>query len=255
MQSFYPMVESRWDEGARICINIDAKSNTLPSRLFSEAVSVVAKTHAGALAYKLNLAFYPEQLLADLIGRIQQFVPDVPIILDAKYGDVENTSVQHMRKAFTLFNADAVTINPYLGREAAEPLLDQEDKGIFVLSHTSNPGASEFQELELAAMDPPTRSMYLYEYIAQRVSIFWNQNNNCGLVAGATYPEAIKSIRTIVDKQMWLLVPGIGRQGGNLKSAVRNGINERKRGIIVCTSDYNNLENYTRRMDQVLNKV
>lgn len=192
--------------------------------------------------YKPNIAFYSgafrseaQEVLAHTIDDIRDIAPSVPIILDFKRADIGNTNVGYVAEAFEAFGADAATINPYFGMEAMKPFLDQKDKGIIVLCRTSNPGAGEFQDVTLVATDPPNRSMQMYEYVAHRVASRWNYNGNCALVVGATAPEELRRVRDIVG-DMTILIPGYGKQGGDLAASVLNGVNSKKSGIIINES-------------------
>ncbi len=161
--------------------------------------------------------------------RIHTVAPDVPVILDAKDMDIGNTNTGYVRMAFEYCQADAITINPYLGMEAAQPFLDQKDKGIIVLCRTSNKGSGEFQDL-LIKSDMP-----LYQYVASRVAKYWNKNGNCALVVGATYPNELAQVRRIVG-DMPILIPGIGVQGGDVEATVKAGRDSRGQGMIINAS-------------------
>ncbi|MBI2031135.1 MAG: orotidine-5'-phosphate decarboxylase [Candidatus Levybacteria bacterium] len=191
-------------------------------------------------AYKPNIAFYEAQgtqgleALSVTIDYIRDTCPDVPVILDAKRADIGNTNLGYVEAAFDHYGADAVTVHPYLGKEALKPFLDRKDKGIIVLVKTSNPGADEFQDLFVSRFtDVSTTRMY--EYVAKRVSKHWNENGNVGVVVGATYPHHLEYVRKIVG-DMPILIPGIGAQGGEVEETVKAGMDNRGWGMIINSS-------------------
>ena len=207
---------------------------------FNRAIVDATKDIAGS--YKLNSSFYEAHgaeglaALHRTITDIRNIAPDVPVILDAKRGDIGNTNNGYVQMAFDYLNVDAITVPPYLGGESLQPFLARPEKGIIVLCRTSNLGAGEFQDLEVSAYwENTAHPMKLYEYIALRVSNDWNENGNCGLVVGATYPEELASVRRIVG-DMPILIPGIGAQGGDLEKTVQAGKNTRGQGMIINSS-------------------
>jgi orotidine-5'-phosphate decarboxylase len=248
MNRFVEMLEQRWAAGARVCVGLDSDPDKLPEPFVGDTDEVIEfneeiieHTKDIALAYKPNYAFYAggsidPYALEETITKGKRIAPEVPFILDAKRADIGNTNNGYVGEAFTFYEADAVTVNPYFGAEAMKPFLEQRDKGIIVLCRTSNPGGGEFQDVVLVAADPPNRSMPLYQYVAQRVARYWNYNGNCLLVVGATYPEELREVRKIVGDDMWLLLPGIGKQGADVEQAVRSGVNSRRSGIIINSS-------------------
>ncbi|OYR47537.1 MULTISPECIES: orotidine-5'-phosphate decarboxylase [unclassified Halorubrum] len=179
---------------------------------------IIDATHEHAACYKPNAAFYEDadgwralrETIAYAHGR------DVPVLLDAKRADIGNTT---RRYAAALDDADAITVNPYLGRDSLQPFLDRAEKGVFVLCRTSNPGGSDLQDLELASGEP------LYERVAALADV-WNANDNVGLVVGATAPEELAEVREIVP-EIPFLVPGVGAQGGDAEAAVEHGLADR----------------------------
>ena len=163
-----------------------------------------------------------------MIGHIGAVAPEVPVIYDAKRGDIGSTNQGYAVHAFDELRADAITVHPYLGREALDPFLERLDKGTIVLVRTSNPGGGEFQDLLVG--DEP-----LYRVVARRVAETWNQQGNCAVVVGATYPEELAEVRRIVGT-MPILIPGIGAQGGDVRRTVEAGRDARRRGMIVNSS-------------------
>ncbi len=163
---------------------------------------------------------------------MRQLAPGVPVILDAKQGDIGNSNLGYVEDDFDWLQADAVTINPYLGLEdGLQPFFDRADKGIIVLCKTSNKGSGEFQDLMVRSKGQyPTEP--LYRRVARCVTNDWNANGNCAVVVGATYPEQLAEVRAIVG-DMPILIPAIGSQGGDLEATVRAGVNSRGEGMII----------------------
>ncbi|MDO8573374.1 MAG: orotidine-5'-phosphate decarboxylase [Candidatus Daviesbacteria bacterium] len=218
MSTFLDKLKAKWEENKFICIGLDNGE-------FEFDKSIIDQTHDLVCAYKPNAAFYKEAELQKTVDYIKSNHPDIPIILDAKRGDIGNTNEAYVKAIFDDLGADAVTVHPYLGKESLGPFLKRADKGIFVLVKTSNPGAGEFQDLEVG-------DRLLYQVVAEHVK---NWGSNLGVVVGATYPEELKKVREIVG-DMPILVPGIGAQGGNLKAVIKNGLNSQKQGLIISSS-------------------
>jgi len=166
--------------------------------------------------------------LQRLIAHIHAAHPGVPVILDAKRGDIGSTAQHYATEAFDRYGADAVTANPYLGRDSVQPFLDRTDKGVVILCHTSNAGAGDFQDL--GANGRP-----LYQHVADTIARHWNGNGNCALVVGATWPAQLREVRAIVGA-MPLLIPGIGAQGGDVEAVVTNGRTADGTGLIISSS-------------------
>ncbi len=242
-RDFREMLERRWELGNFLCVGLDselsripesARKGTIRETLFNFNRSIIDATHGLICAFKPNSAFYEAYgedgwgALRETISYIQEAAPEVPVILDAKRGDVGGTNNGYAKTVFDLLMADAVTVSPYLGKEALAPFLARKDKGVIVLSKTSNPGAGEFQDLIVG--DTP-----LYLAVAKHVAQGWNKNGNCGLVVGATYPDDLKKVRAIAG-DMPILIPGIGEQGGNLAKTVAAGRDSRGRGMIISAS-------------------
>lgn len=218
MHSFLDKLKAKWNEGKFVCIGLDEGD-------FEFDKNIIDKTHDLVCAYKPNAAFYQEVNLQKTVTYSKSSHPDIPIILDAKRGDIGNTNQAYAKAIFDDLRADAVTVHPYLGKESLQPFLQRADKGIFVLVRTSNPGAGEFQDLQIEGKP-------LYQIIAEHVK---NWGNNLGVVVGATYPEELKKVREIVGN-IPILVPGIGIQGGDLKAVLQNGLNSNKQGLIISSS-------------------
>ncbi|MEI6045780.1 MAG: orotidine-5'-phosphate decarboxylase [Chloroflexota bacterium] len=236
---------NRWQDGLFLCVGLDSDYEQLPTHLHSAFPNVqdslfefnrqiIVATARWVSAFKPNLAFYEQSGLPGLMALkrtcdfLKKNYPDIPIILDAKRGDIGNTNRGYATSFFDYYGADAVTVQPYLGREALVPFLSHSDKHIFVLCRTSNPGGAEIQKL-LVEGEP------LYLKIARLVQDDWNRLDNVGLVAGATYPEEIAAIRAVAP-DLPLLIPGVGSQGGDLVSALKNGLDRHGGGVIINSS-------------------
>jgi len=215
---FLDKLTAKWNENKFLCIGLD-KGN------FEFDKTIIDATSDLVCSYKPNAAFYKEAELQKTVSYLKSSYPDIPIILDAKRGDIGNTNKAYTTAIFDDLGVDAVTVHPYLGKESLEPFLKRADKEIFVLVKTSNPGAGEFQDLQ--ADGKP-----LYQVVADHVK---NWGSNLGVVVGATYPEELKKVREIVG-DMPILVPGIGTQGGDLEATIKNGLNSKKQGLIISVS-------------------
>ena len=248
-RNFKELLNARWANNQLVCVGLDSDLNKLPTCLnpttsVLEAqlvfnMCIIDATHRYACAFKPNRAFYVAlgktgvRVLADTIAYIQAVSPDVPVILDAKVADIDNTNLGYTQEAFEILGADALTVHPYLGAEAMRPYLDMADKGIIVLVRTSNKGAGEFQDLVITQENGTT--LPLYQHVATRVAEAWNYNGNCAVVAGATYPSELAEIRQIVG-DMPILIPGVGAQGGDLEGSIRAGIGPNNWGMIINNS-------------------
>jgi len=214
-----------------LCIGLDPDPELMPEvdvLQFNKAI--IEATSDLVCAYKPNLAFY-EALgtkgLTVLQETIKHVSGDIPVIGDAKRGDIGNTAKAYAKALFSVLGFDAATINPYLGFDSIEPFTDYRDKGVFILCRTSNKGATDFQGLR-------TNGLPLYEAVARKAQE-WNIHGNIGLVVGATYPEELKRIRSICP-DMPLLIPGVGAQGGDLASAVDYGVDAHGEKAIIHVS-------------------
>jgi orotidine-5'-phosphate decarboxylase len=215
------------------CVGLDTSPELIPSGMsvFEFNKAIIDATADLVCAYKPNIAFYEAQgeKGLDALYRTVQYVPKtIPVIGDAKRGDIGNTSEAYAKALFDQIGFDAITVSPYLGFDSVEPFLKNKDKFAFILCRTSNKGAADFQSLPCqyeGKMRP------LYEVVALKASQ-WNTNGNVGLVVGATYPEELKTIRQ-AHPDMVILIPGVGAQGGDLKLAVHYGIDKHLRGVVI----------------------
>lgn len=253
MRTFRTLLEDRWAKGYFVCVGLDTDFYKIPQSMRKESdilegrpvydhtatmlafnKAIIDATRDIVCAYKPNIAFYenygPEGLLVlrQTISYIRKVAPEVPIILDAKRGDIGNTNDGYIKMAFSLMDADAITVHPYMGKESLTPFLSQADKGVFVLCRTSNPGAGEFQNLNVNGKP-------LYRVVAKKVAEEWNDFGNCGLVVGATFPGELATIRSSVG-DIPILIPGIGAQGGDLEKTVKAGKDSQGQGMIINAS-------------------
>lgn len=210
-----------------LCIGLDPDPAKFPrawrgdaSRIFDFCAAIVDATHDLAIAFKPQIAYFAahraEAQLERLVAHIARVAPQVPVILDAKRGDIGSTAEQYAREAFERYRADAVTLSPFMGFDSIEPYLRHESKGLILLCRTSNPGGDDLQAQPLAS---GTR---VFEHIAQLAQGPWNRNGQLGLVVGATYPAEIERVRELAPT-LPLLIPGVGAQGGDAAATVRAG--------------------------------
>jgi orotidine-5'-phosphate decarboxylase len=190
------------------------------SRIFDFCAAIVAATRDLVCAYKPQIAYFAahgaEDQLARLIAHIHEVAPAVPVLLDAKRGDIGATAEQYAREAFVRHRADGVTLSPYMGGDSIEPYMRYDGRGLFLLCRTSNPGGSDLQAQRLEG------GSLLYEHVARLAAGEWNRGGETGLVVGATYPEELARVRALAPT-LPLLVPGIGAQGGDAVATVRAG--------------------------------
>ena len=210
-----------------LCVGLDPEPSKFPgawqhdaSRIFDFCATIVDATKDLVLAYKPQVAYFAAQRAEDqlerLMAHIRKAAPGVPVILDAKRGDIGSTAEQYALEAFERYQADAVTLSPFMGFDSVEPWLKYEDKGLFLLCRTSNPGGSDLQAQRLVTGD------LLYEHIARLAQGPWNRTGQLGLVVGATFPAEIERVRELAPT-LPLLIPGVGAQGGDAVATVRAG--------------------------------
>jgi orotidine-5'-phosphate decarboxylase len=241
--SFIRQLQTAWQSSdSLLCIGLDPDLQRFPASLasgndniFSFNRAIIDATHDLVCAYKPQIAYFSalgaERQLEQTIAYIKSSYPHIPVILDAKRGDIGSTATQYAREAFVRYQVDAVTVNPYMGFDSVQPFLDYQDKGVIILCKTSNSGAAQLQELQLSGQD----SEPVYEYIARLVAKEWNFNHNCLLVMGATWPQQVARVRSIVG-DMPFLVPGAGAQGGDVGSIVQAGQTAEGHGLVISAS-------------------
>ncbi|GAC1399544.1 MAG: orotidine-5'-phosphate decarboxylase [Ktedonobacteraceae bacterium] len=244
--TFIAMLEKRWQEDTCVCVGLDPVYDRLPMKLrqalsledafFTFNRAIIDATYDLVCAYKPNSAFYEAledvgtRIVIKTVKYIKQTYPHIPVILDAKRADIGNTNQGYVEAAFDSICADAITVHPYLGKEALAPFLARKEKGILVLVKTSNSGSDEFQSLPVGDRQEP-----LYQAVARNVASTWNMHGNCAVVVGATYPSELKQVRAIVG-DMPILIPGIGAQGANIATTVEAGKDSRGWGMIINSS-------------------
>lgn len=230
------LTEAAQKNNSLLCVGLDPDPALMPEKMnvFEFNKAIIDATLDLVCAYKPNLAFYEalgDEGLDALKRTVDYVSGDIPVIGDAKRGDIGNTAKAYARAIFDYYGFDAATVSPYLGFDSIEPFIQYHDKGVFVLCRTSNAGAVDFQSLHCEVEDG-YRS--LFEVVAQKVSQ-WNTHGNLGLVVGATYPEELRLIRQN-HPDMPLLIPGIGVQGGELSLTVRYGVDSRGQRAIINSS-------------------
>ena len=238
--TFIDTLAAAWQTNNSLaCVGLDSDISRIPERFQREKLPLLEFNKAIidavadlVCAFKPQIAYYSavgaEKELELTIDYIHRNFPAIPVILDAKRGDIGSTAEKYAMEVFDRYQADAVTINPYMGADTFAPFLKRKDKGVILLCRTSNPGAGDIQDLESGGEK-------LYRIIARKAAAEWNENNNLLLVVGATYPEELKEIRSITG-EMPFLVPGIGAQGGDVARTVTNGKTKKGTGLIINSS-------------------
>ena len=236
---FISKLETRWaHSNSLLCVGLDPQLDRIPehfkkqnSPYFDFCKAIVEATHELVCCFKPQVAYFSavgaEDQLEKLVLYIKEEYPDIPVILDAKRGDIGSTAALYAKEAYERYGADAVTVNPYLGVESIEPYMKYEDKGIVVLCRTSNPGSDWLQK-------DKKDSVPVYQRVAKQAAD-WNKEDQFVLVTGATYPEELGKVRKIVGR-MPLLVPGIGAQGGDIESVLEVGLDQKAQGLIISSS-------------------
>ncbi|MDQ8020764.1 MAG: orotidine-5'-phosphate decarboxylase [Moraxellaceae bacterium] len=239
--TFIESLRAAWQRNdSLLCVGLDPDVKKLPAHLASQPDAIytfcreiVDATADLACAFKPQIAYFAaaeaEEQLQALIAYIHQRHPGIPVILDAKRGDIGATASQYAVEAFERFGADALTVNPYMGFDSIEPYLEWSDRSLIVLCRTSNPGGSDLQNLDIGG------GVKLFEHVARLVAEKWNRNGQCGLVVGATFPQELGVVRAIVG-DMPLLVPGVGAQGGDVQATVSAGRTANGTGLMINSS-------------------
>jgi orotidine-5'-phosphate decarboxylase len=236
MNFFDKLAKAVIDNRSLLCVGLDPDPELMPQGInileFNKAV--IDATVDLVCAYKPNIAFY-EVLGSDgleILKRTREYIPaHIPVIVDAKRGDIGNTARAYAKGLFEYFNFDATTASPYLGQDSLGPFMNYKDRGVFILCRTSNPGAVDFQSLSCKSNGG---HKMLFEIVADKVN-GWNKFGNLGLVVGATYPEELKMIRESYPR-LPLLIPGVGTQGGELFQVVKHGVDTKRNRTIINSS-------------------
>jgi len=238
---FMTALRAAWRErDSLLCVGLDPDPARFPAHLrdkpngiFEFCREIVDATADLVCSFKPQIAYFAahraEDQLEALIDHIHAAHPGTPVILDAKRGDIGSTAEQYAVEAFDRFGADAITVNPYMGRDSIDPYLARPDKGVILLCRTSNPGGSDLQFLDVG------NGERLFERVARLTADDWNTSGNCALVVGATFPAEIARVRALVG-DMPLLVPGIGAQGGDIEATVRAGRTQDGAGLMINSS-------------------
>jgi len=264
MESFFSFLEKRVDDcSSLLCVGLDPHVDDLPLPTAASALDfclkLVKQTASYAAAFKPNAAFFEvfgadgwtalKQLIEAIRAESNRLGSMIPVILDAKRGDIASTAEAYARSAFENLGAHCITLNPYLGRDSIEPFIQDREKGAFLLCKTSNPGSGDLQDMIVSIDNRPQTSganplsmvhgpsstgIPLYQHVAY-LAQQWNTNNNIGLVVGATYPETLARVRQAAP-DLWFLAPGIGAQGGDLESALKAGLRADGMGMLVNVS-------------------
>ncbi len=224
-----------------LCVGLDPEPSRFPGewrgrsdKIYDFCAAIVDATADLVCAFKPQIAYFAAHRAEDQLERLMQHIrshaPDIPVILDAKRGDIGSTAEQYAKEAFERYGADAVTLSPFMGFDSVAPYLAYPDKGAFLLCRTSNPGGDDLQNQRLASLEGEP---LLYEHIARLVQGPWNRNGQLGLVVGATYPQEIEKVRALAPN-VPLLIPGVGAQGGDAVATVKAGL--RPDGMIVVNS-------------------
>jgi orotidine-5'-phosphate decarboxylase len=224
------LLDAQQRNGSMLCVGLDPDPHRFPgalkgdaSRIYDFCARIVDATADLVIAFKPQIAYFAahaaERQLEQLMAHMRSNAPHVPVILDAKRGDIGSTAEQYAIEAFERYGADAVTLSPFMGFDSVQPYLKHEGKGAFLLCRTSNAGGDDFQSQRLASVDGQP---LLYEHIARLAQGPWNTNGQLGLVVGATYPAEIERVRALAPK-LPLLIPGVGAQGGDAAATVKAG--------------------------------
>lgn len=238
--NFIESLKQRWfEQNTLVCVGLDpyperfpASVGQSPDNIFEFNKAIIDATHDLVCAYKPQFAHFAavgaEEQLKQTVRYIKGAYPDIPVILDSKRGDIGSTAGMYAKEAFIHYQADAVTVNPYMGIDTVAPFTEYDDKGVILLCRTSNPGAAELQNLDVG-------DHTLYQHVAMLAAEDWNDHGNVLLVVGATAPEEMASIRKITG-DMPFLVPGIGAQGGDIEAVLNAGKTADGAGLIINSS-------------------
>jgi len=243
METFFSFLEKRVDDcSSLLCVGLDPHVSDLkeptPASALDFCLTLVKQTAPYAAAFKPNAAFFEvfgaegwtalKQVIEAINAESHRLGSRIPIILDAKRGDIASTADAYARSTFEILGVDCITLSPYLGQDSIEPFLGYPEKGVFLLCKTSNAGSGDLQDIKLPDGKP------LYEHVA-RIAQTWNIQNNIGLVVGATHLDALKNVRATAP-ELWFLSPGVGAQGGELELALKSGLRRDGKGMLIPIS-------------------
>jgi len=243
METFFSFLEKRVDDSSSLlCVGLDPHIPDLKEPTAAAALhfclTLIRQTAPYAAAFKPNAAFFEvfgaegwvalKQVIEAIHEQSLRLGSLIPVILDAKRGDIASTAEAYAQSAFDSLGAHCITLNPYLGKDSIDPFIQNSEKGAFLLCKTSNPGSGDLQDVHLASGDP------LYIHVA-KLAQTWNTKNNIGLVVGATHTAAMQKIRAAAP-DLWFLAPGVGAQGAELESALKVGLRKNGNGILLPVS-------------------
>ncbi|AIY43396.1 Orotidine 5'-phosphate decarboxylase [Collimonas arenae] len=238
--TFIEKLSAAWrTNNSLLCVGLDpdiakfpAHLQQQPDAIYTFCKEIIDATAATACAFKPQIAYFSAMRAEDQLEAICAYLrenhPSIPIVMDAKRGDIGATAEQYAREAFERYGADAVTVSPYMGFDSVAPYLEWKDRGAIVLCRTSNAGGSDLQFLTVDGVP-------LYQHVARLVAEKWNTNGQCGLVVGATFPQELAQVRSIIG-DMPLLVPGVGAQGGDIEATVNAGKTANGMGMMINSS-------------------
>jgi orotidine-5'-phosphate decarboxylase len=238
--NFIDKLSTAWTtSNSLLCVGLDPDPSKFPgamhgkpAAIFEFCKAIIDATADLACAFKPQIAYFAalgaEAQLEQVCAYLRANYPHVPLLLDAKRGDIGATAHQYAREAYDRYGADAVTLSPYMGFDSVEPYLAWQDRGQIILCRTSNPGGSDLQFLDVGGRP-------LYQHVAAMVANQWNRNGQCALVVGATFPEELAQVRALVG-EMPILVPGIGAQGGDVAATVAGGQTAAGTGLMISSS-------------------
>ena len=248
MESFFSFLEKRVDDcSSLLCVGLDPHIPDLKEPTAASArdfcLNLVKQTAPYAAAFKPNAAFFEvfgaegwtalKQVIEAIQEESHRLGSMIPVVLDAKRGDIASTAEAYAKSAFENLGAHCITLNPYLGHDSIEPFIQNPEKGVFLLCKTSNAGSMDLQNLLVlppAADNPGPLYIYVAHLAAQ-----WNVNNNIGIVVGATHPQIMSNIRNAAP-DLWFLAPGVGTQGGELESTLKSGLRADGKGMLIPIS-------------------
>lgn len=256
METFFSFLERRVDDcSSLLCVGLDPHISDLPTPTAASArdfcLNLVKQTAPYAAAFKPNAAFFEQfgsrgwtalkQVIHAIQEQSQRFGSMIPVILDAKRGDISSTAEAYAKSAFETLGAHCITLSPYLGKDSIEPFIQNHEKGVFLLCKTSNAGSGDLQDLIVTMDNGPqtivngqSSAVHLYEHVA-KLAQSWNTRNNIGLVVGATHLDALTRVRAAAP-ELWFLAPGVGTQGGELESALKVGLRKDGKGMLIPIS-------------------
>lgn len=249
MESFFTFLEKRVDDcSSLLCVGLDPHVSDLESPNAESALKfsldLVKQTAPYAAAFKPNAAFFEQfgaqgwtalkQVIEAIQEQSERLGSLIPVVLDAKRGDIASTAEAYAKAAFESLGAHCITLSPYLGKDSIDPFIGNPEKGVFLLCKTSNPGAGDLQDVMVTDTQSPITNSPLYIHVA-RLAQSWNAKNNIGLVVGATQPEALTRVREAAP-DLWFLAPGVGAQGGDLEVALRSGLRADGKGMLIPVS-------------------